>query len=106
MCYADDIALLAPSPSALRVLFRECELFATEHNLLFSAAKTQLICFHPSPKFKFIGKFFFSDHLLDFSDSVTHLGLVLHCSLDDSEDIRRAILVQKSKHCSKYFLCL
>lgn len=33
LCYADDIALLAPSPSALRALLRECELFAIEHNL-------------------------------------------------------------------------
>ena len=40
-CYADDITLLAPSPSALRVLLRECELFASEHNLKFNAAKTQ-----------------------------------------------------------------
>ena len=39
LCYADDIALLAPSPSALRILLRECELFATEHNLQFNAAR-------------------------------------------------------------------
>ena len=40
LCCADDIALLA-----LRILLRECELFATDHNLIFNAAKTQLICF-------------------------------------------------------------
>ena len=45
LCYADDIALLAPSPSALRILLRECERFATDHNLIFNAAKTQLIMF-------------------------------------------------------------
>ena len=33
LCYADDIALLAPSPSALRILLRERELFASDHNL-------------------------------------------------------------------------
>ena len=33
-CYADDIALLAPSSSALRVLLRECEIFA--QNIIFS----------------------------------------------------------------------
>ena len=92
LCYADDIALLAPSPSALRILLRECELFATEHNLQFNAAKTQLICFRSSPKVKFTGKFFFSGHLLEFSDTVTHLGHVLHCSLDDGPDIKRATL--------------
>ena len=40
LCYADDLALLAPSPTALRILLRECELFATDHNLIFNAAKT------------------------------------------------------------------
>ena len=78
---ADDIALLAPSPSALRILLRECELFATDHNLI---CKTQLICFRFSPQVKCTGKFIFSGHLLKFSDTVTHLGHVLHCSLDDS----------------------
>ena len=105
LCYADDIALLAPSPSALRILLRECELFATDHNLIFNATKTQLICFRSSPKVKCTGKFFFSGHLLEFSDTVTHLGHVLHCSLDDSDDIRRATLemCKKSQYCPKYF---
>ena len=31
-------------------------------------------------------------HPLEFSDNVTHLGHVLHCSLDDSEDIKRSTL--------------
>ena len=28
LCYADDIALLAPSPSALRILLRENHIFS------------------------------------------------------------------------------
>ena len=98
LCYADDIVLLALLPRAPpllsdRILLRECELFAIEHNLQFNAAKTQLIiCFRSLPKVKFTGKFFFSGHLLEFSDTVTHLGHVLHCSLDDSLDIKRATL--------------
>ena len=43
--YADDIALLTPSPSALRLLLSECEAFAGEYDLVFNATKTQLICF-------------------------------------------------------------
>ena len=53
----------------------------SEHNLQFNAAKTQLICFHSSPKMKFTGKFFFSGHLLEFLDTVTHLGHVLYTLL-------------------------
>ena len=36
MCYADDIALLAPSPSALRHMLSTCSDFAVAHNLLFN----------------------------------------------------------------------
>lgn len=60
LCYAEDIALLALSPSALRILLNECELLASEHNLfLFNAAKSQLICFRPSPKVNFLVDSFF-----------------------------------------------
>ena len=91
VCYADDIALLAPSHSALRILLRECESFAADYNLIFNAAKTHLICFRSSIKVEGSGKFIFSGHHLEFSDTVTHLGHVLHCTLDDSEDIKRSI---------------
>ena len=43
--YADDIALLTPPPSTLRLLLSECEVFAGEYDLVFNATKTQLICF-------------------------------------------------------------
>jgi len=43
--YADDVALLAPSPSALRIMQHFCENFASMHNLIFNASKTQLIRF-------------------------------------------------------------
>ena len=39
---------------------------------------------------KFTGKFFFSGHLFEFPYTV--LGYVLHCSLDDGPDIKRATL--------------
>ena len=60
--------------------------FANDHNLIFNAAKTQLICFRSSQKIKCTGKFFFSGHPLKFSDTVTHLGHVSHCSLVTSRE--------------------
>ena len=48
-CYADDIALLAPSPSTLRMMLHCCEDFAGTRGLIFSASKTQLICFGSQP---------------------------------------------------------
>ena len=38
--YADDIVLLAPSASALKIMLNTCCQFAKDHNLLFNAAKT------------------------------------------------------------------
>ena len=35
VCYADDLALLAPSPSALRLMLKTCTLFAETHSLFF-----------------------------------------------------------------------
>ena len=45
VCYADDLALLAPSLSALRIMLKICENFARDHGLRYNAAKTQLIRF-------------------------------------------------------------
>ena len=48
-CYADDLILLAPSPSALRIMLHTCESFSASHGLKFNATKTQLIRFGSSP---------------------------------------------------------
>ena len=37
IAYADDVTLLAPSPSALRTLLKEAQLFAAEFKLTFNA---------------------------------------------------------------------
>ena len=47
--YADDLVLLAPSPSALKIMLQCCESFALEHGFCFNASKTQLIRFSFSP---------------------------------------------------------
>ena len=39
VCYADDIVLLAPCASALRVMLNICDTFASSHGLVFNAAK-------------------------------------------------------------------
>lgn len=43
MGYAEDIVLLAPSPSALRIMLRCCEDFAFRRGLRLNPSKTQLI---------------------------------------------------------------
>ena len=73
--YADDVALLAPSPSAMRGLLRECETFASEFGLIFNASKTQLIYFRRlrTRSFPPCGVFEFVGHPLSFS-SIINFG--------------------------------
>ena len=104
VCYADDIALLAPSPSALRMMLSICEEFALTHGLKFNAAKTQLIRFSQHPHSQCDELFLFCGSKLSFTKEVTHLGHILTQDLDDSADISRAIrdLVRKAN----YILCI
>ena len=99
--YADDIALLAPSPSALRILLSECEKFAEEYDLILNAAKTQLICFRSDKKISLPdGVFCFLGHPLGFNNSIVHLGHTLLFNLDDADDISRVAsdLCRKSNY--------
>ena len=65
LCYADDLILLAPCPSA----------------------KTQLICFGSSPSDKYTTAIYFCGELLVFLNSVCHLGHILSYNLSDNDDI-------------------
>ena len=87
VCYADDLALLAPSPSALRIMIRCCEDFAGCRGLRFNPSKTQLIRFSNSQSSNCHAHIFFCGQLLPFVDSVTHLGHVLNYNLSDTPDI-------------------
>ena len=49
VCYGDDLVLLAPSPSALRIMLNCCENFVIIHGLKFNPYKTQLIRFSSYP---------------------------------------------------------
>ena len=98
LCYADDLTLLAPTPSALRFMLQHCERFAESRGLRFNPAKTQLIRFSYSPSTKCNAQFSFCGHSLSFVDTVTHLGILLHYNLSDEQDITMKIrdLVKKS----------
>ena len=91
VCYADDIALLAPCPSALRIMLTTCEEFALYHGLKFNAEKTQLIRFALSSSSSCKDCISFGGIALDFMDTITHLGHVLSYNLDDTSDIIRAM---------------
>ena len=88
LAYADDLTLLAPSPSALRILLGICERFGAANFLKFNPDKTQCIRFsrlhgNSSCHFVFCGK------SIECCNSVTHLGHTLTANLMDGDDIFR-----------------
>ena len=69
VCYADDLALLAPSLSALRIMLDMSIRYASSHSLIFNVSKTQLIIFSRSDSFfvriaPFISVFLAKDYAL------------------------------------------
>ncbi len=94
--YADDLALIAPSTSALRRMLACCVLFASEMHLSFNAAKTQLVCFRRHKTIPVTDVVIFCGQPLHFSDTVVHLGHTLSCDLSDTADV-----VQKTRTFSR-----
>ncbi len=47
LAYADDMVLLAPSPTALQELLFQCELYAVDHSMIYNVKKTVCMCVKP-----------------------------------------------------------
>ena len=105
LCYGDDVALLAPSPCALRLMLSRCYQFAQSHSLEFNADKTQLICFgnavQCTSNVQFLG------HSLKFCSTVQHLGHILSHDLSDASDIidKTKELAKKANYMLHTFSC-
>ena len=87
--YADDIVLLAPSTSALRMMLNTCCQFASDYNLLFNPGKTQLVQFSlpsSSPNPSASPTFLFAGQSVQLVDRACH---ILHSDLSDTDDILR-----------------
>jgi hypothetical protein len=92
LAYADDLALLAPSASAMRKLLATCELFAERFSLSFNADKSKCMCFEPHGRLhcdRTLPKFEIHGGAIDFVDSWVHLGHTLTTDLNTEADIMR-----------------
>ena len=111
LCYTDDIALLAPSASSLRILLSICEQYATEHSLVFNPDKSQLICFSSYDCYPVQASvphvFTFCGRPLVLSSRVQHLGVTLTSNLSDNADIenKKRDFIRKSNYMLHAFSC-
>ena len=111
VCYADDVALLAPFASALRLMLNTCVKLVNSHSLTFNAAKTvdlfqKSISYCKSPS-----KFCIHGEALSVNQTVRHLGHIISHDLSDSPDIsdKSKDLIKKANYmlhtfssCDKY----
>ena len=94
-CFADDLALLAPTRDGLQVLLDITAAYAHRHNLSFSTdpdpvkSKSKAMFFHlgreanPAPVK-------LNDRVLPWVERADHLGHILHCSASQDLDSNTA----------------
>ena len=91
---ADDVVLLAPTPSAMRKLLQICDAYAAEFDISFNPEKSKCLV-SPAHKRRHLYRamcnclFFIGDKKLENVDNFYHLGHIITASLDDIDDIRQ-----------------
>ena len=79
LAYADDIVLLAPSPTALHKMLQICDEFATDYSIVFNAQKSKCLVIFPQ-RCRFLTDrlnactFYIGCDRIEFVESFSHLG--------------------------------
>jgi hypothetical protein len=107
LAYADDIVILAPTPSSMRSLLKICDSFASEFDVKFNSIKSKCLLFSDMRARGYVSvpDFFIGGSRIEFVKSWSHLGHTLSTDLDDSNDIvkRRSALVSQVNDVLCYF---
>jgi len=106
LAYADDVALLAPTASAMRKLLRICENYGTEYSVVFNASKSVWLYFarRARPLYGNV-QFYIDDKEISFVTQYTHLGHVISADMNNRHDImsRRNSVCGKLNNLLCYF---
>ena len=113
--YADDMCILAPSPSGLKLLLDICASYGTSHDIIFHPVKSQCMVFRP-PRYKLnIPSIYMNDAPLIYTESIKYLGVFLSDKLSDDLDMQRQLrslyagantILSKFARCSVNIKCL
>ena len=91
LAYADDIALLAPTTRAMRLMLGICDDFAQECVIVFNAKKSKCLWVKHSSVINVASnrnpQFVIGGSVIEYVDSWPHLGLIIASSNDDNLDI-------------------
>ena len=110
LAYADDIVLLAPTPSAMRRMLQLCDDYANEHSIMFNAKKSKCLVASPRKRHSLLSReqirsFSVGGNSIDFVESFVHLGHVISSKLNDCKDIenRRCNFIGQTNNVLCYF---
>jgi len=110
LAYADDIVLIAPTPSAMRKMLAICDAYAVEFDILFNAAKSKfLVIVSNKRRFLFSDmckcNFKIGDKIIENVDKYSHLGHLITTRFDDDDDIlfRRNCFIGQANNVLCYF---
>ena len=110
LAYADNIVLLAPSASALRIMLAICNNYAKEYCISFNANKSKFLVVLPGNR-RFLRNyidnctFYVGSNPIEHVDSFAHLGHIITNQLTDDADIlnRRNDFVGQSNNVLCFF---
>ena len=112
LAYADDLALIAPTPSAMRKLLSICDAYGHEYSVSFNASKSKCIYFNAGVRFGYcydrtdvLPKFMISGHSIEYVHKWPHLGHIISSKMSDSDDIihRRNEMIRQVNDVLCYF---
>jgi len=93
LAYADDIVLMAPTPSAMRKLLAICDEYAAQYDIIFNAEKSKFLVIAAHKRRSLYQsmcdcKFYIGGNVIDNVSSYSHLGHIITATFDDIDDIR------------------
>ena len=82
--YADDITLLAPTITGLKVMFGVCQEYASEYNVIFKPNKTKLVRFNSCNIVDSPPVISFMNHPIDVVTFDKHLGYTIGMNVNEN----------------------
>jgi hypothetical protein len=90
LAYADDLSLLAPTPSAMRQLLGICESYAREFSIKFNTNKSKCLIFRRDCKISsVIPSFVIDENPIEVVKQWPHLGHIISSTDGDHPEIMR-----------------
>ena len=78
LTYADDLTLVSPSISSLKIMIDVSEQYAKEFDILFNDSKNNCLCFNRKRCVSLYVDIFVNRQVVPLTNSAVHLNLNLH----------------------------